>query len=56
VVEPSKRIRLVALAVRRAAFETRKATLASILRKSLAGAAERTPGARLRADCVPARL
>ena len=43
--------------LRREPIEVRKATLASILRKSRHGrAAERAPGARLRADGVPARL
>ena len=43
--------------LRREPLETRKATLASILRKSRPGrAAERAPGARLRADGLPARL
>ena len=43
--------------LRREPIEVRKATLASILRKSRPRrAAERAPGARLRADGLPARL
>ena len=43
--------------LRREPIEVRKATLASILRKSRHGRApERAPGARLRPDGLPARL
>ena len=43
--------------LRREPLEVRKATLASILRKARHGVRlNAAPGARLRADCVPARL
>ena len=42
--------------LRREPIEVRKATLASILRKSRRRTSERTPGARLRSDSLPARL